>query len=337
MRKRKQIVLVTGAGASYDLTKDRVGNNDAHWFPLGNQLPDRISHFADEIVRDISELAKQDGGRDLDLTDLRDNLLGLTDRLRTRYFETLDQFVGMNEPESSTAAYAAAYVIGQAEAWFVRNVRSIPGWLLPVSKAWVRSVSAPDVNVPIVRFVTFNYEQSIEWGLALAYQAHHACSIDTATQVASRGHVAHVHGCTNLKHSRIVADASWCLHHARVLGVSRSIRLVDADTGVANCAASTQAVDAARSWLLEADAIGFIGFGFHRSCLATLGITPSKDVVWTNTPLLLTSWHGQRPATLSIERLIGRSITILDNPEADVNRDLVRSIIQGVDPSHSST
>ncbi len=309
----KKIVVVTGAGASFDLTKHLSNSPEAKWFPLGCQVPDRIIRSEAQIVQAFQQIRRPLMNCNEDSGKLQVALKTLADRLRTGVFDTLDEFVG-NERDSlegRLAAFAAAFVVTEAEYVYVHGTRSLSGWIKPVARLFAESLSLSKEPQTAVRFVTFNYDRTIEWGLARACFGRAGTPMATAISSAAK-YVAHVHGTTHLDHLAVQNGHAFSPEIAGLEGSADSIRLVCAKSGNCNRVSDVEEVERAKSWLAEADIVAFLGFGFAPSCLSTLSMGNGK-AIWTENTMVLTTSYESNDWLRRIGDSLGCRVALADN------------------------
>lgn len=305
MSKPQSIVVVTGAGASYDLSTGPA--NYQLKFPLGKDFPQEIVARNDAIVQCFIDTRRVTRESPDPPQELAEYLRGLVAQLRTGVYDTVDEFVGVHAgtPPAIMAAFACAYVVSEAEGKYVAGTRSLHGWIMPLAKLWAESSGSQSASgslAPRIKFVTFNYDRTIEWALALAHFGRHGGTWEAAVEAAESRYVAHVHGRTHLDHVRCYKDVAMSSVFDQIQQSARTIRLVHSSSGRHNQDCDAAEAGRAIKWLRDADVIAFLGFGFAKSCLAAIDITPSNPLEkWSSASTVVTTWHDTEEKLISLK------------------------------------
>ncbi len=319
------IVVVTGAGASYDLSKG--GPNYQIKFPLGNELADAIVKRSDEIVTCFENTRQPTPESPDHPAELAKFLKELLARLRTGVYDTVDEFVGANAgtPTANLAAFACAYVVSEAEYNYVAGTRSLHGWIRPLARLWAESSGSQSASgslAPHIKFVTFNYDRTIEWALALAHFGRNGGGLEEALKADYRNCVAHVHGRTYLDHVRCSAGEAMSSVFDQIQRAAQTIRLVHASNGSHNRERDAAEASRAIEWLKAADVIAFLGFGFADSCLAAIDITPINPLEkWSSANTVVTTWHGPEDDLILLRAKCCKKLALPKKKCSDGGRD----------------
>ncbi len=325
MSKPQSIVVVTGAGASHDLSTGP--DNYQLKFPLGKDFPREIVARNDAIVQCFMDTRRETMESPDPPQELAEYLRCLVAQLRTGVYDTVDEFVGRHAGTSPAimAAFACAYVVSEAEYKYVVGTRSLHGWIKPLAKLWAESScsqSASDSPGPKIKFVTFNYDRTIEWALAHAHFGRHGGTLEAALATDYGGCVAHVHGRTFLDHNRCYKGEAMSSVFDQIQRSAQSIRLVHASNGRHNRDYDAAEAKRAIDWLRGADVIAFLGFGFAKSCLDAIGISPSNPLEkWSSANTVVTSWHDTEDNLISLTEKFCKKLELPKKKCSDGGRD----------------
>lgn len=246
-------VVILGAGSSFD-----------YGFPLGDELMVRLR---DELL-DPSIGSVVDSPEDQsDAGKLKARLKEIPDRLPLRLFDTVDQFLdGASKETRSLLRLAMAYTFLRLERNHVNTVRQRDtgtDWYVPL---WDHLKDASDEEIAGIRFLSFNYERSCEFDL---WRFARLEALRSGSQRWDNFplHIQHVHGCIGGcdggSFSRLLPSSPLSADEIRA-GAQSLVTFSDAG--------EDRWVEPRRS-IAHAERLVFIGFGFHTSNLANLGIT----------------------------------------------------------------
>lgn len=243
----EDVVFVLGAGASC-----------AYGFPSGRSLlltvADRTRDEANDLFRCLRELdfapyLLKEFGREL-TTSMQPSIDAFLEKRR----EFLD--VGK-------AAIAASLIPYEQDKSLERE--SDERWYEYLFARMTSTLRNFESNR--VKFITFNYDRSIERFLFLAIRSTYGFSDDKAVGALATVPILHVHGTLGgLPHDEKGSAYSPDLKPDRIRAAANEIRIISESDG------KSETILTARHWLTSAQRVCFLGFGFNELNAQRLGL-----------------------------------------------------------------
>jgi hypothetical protein len=233
-------------------------------FPSGAQLRDRICRAVDGLTSPAHELITILG---LDRTEVVD----FARAFQRSYISSIDSFL-LRRPEfGNLGKFAIAADLCTLE--HPNTLDSAPGPENWYRFLWNKMVAdtrkAGEILGNRVRFVSFNYDRSLERFLYVACKNTFGISDDEALKMVSSFGIMHVYGLLGKFHYAGVGVSRAYDNEAtkRALEIAASgIRLIPAERG------DDADFKLARAWMTEARRVCFLGFGFDPTNCANLGL-----------------------------------------------------------------
>lgn len=121
-----------------------------------------------------------------------------------------------------------------------------------------------------IRFITFNYDRSLEFFIHQAIKNTFGVSDDEALRVLSKIGILHVYGTLGEFHYKPVPGARPYSHDVSPM----QIRIAaDGIKIIPEARSDEKTFETARKWLYESENIGFLGFGFDALNVERLGLS----------------------------------------------------------------
>jgi hypothetical protein len=207
---------------------------------------------------------------------LRTELLGLTATIPVRRFETIDQYLdGAGDDAKLRTKRGMAYTFLRGERAFAYNVHQPKPKGDWYTELFEQMLSASAEEIAGTQFLTFNYERSLQYDLWDSI-------LKEAVRTGKRRwselpiRLTHLHGAVG-----------WPLDTGALERIRSSDYLTVEEVQEAAGQIRTYSDDHAarwtqpREWIAAATRLVFLGFGFHPSNLANLGISDTSPAcVW---------------------------------------------------------
>lgn len=160
-----------------------------------------------------------------------------------------------------------------------------------------------------ISVVTFNYDRTFEYGLAMMFMNTFGRTFEDAMQVVRSLPIMHVYGSLEFKYA-LQPRRQQSPPKIRPVDVERAaegIRIMSADRQNDNDKVTGRAAEV----VLAADRIVFLGFGFDETNLARIGVR-SDSAAWTgrNREIFGTAYGMLRGERNRVQRLIGTPIEL---------------------------
>jgi hypothetical protein len=295
-------VIITGAGAS------------CHYgYPTGAGLIEEI-FTASESLRTCFSYCKSQGIANdsklllnSDFTTLMHNINDFTDRIYKANPVVIDYFIADNNQYKDEARFLIAYIILKHEAEFdhnYRNGRRNNDWIRFIIEKICRDCRESfDILINKIKFVTFNYDTTIEKRLRTALSARSSFTEKDIEQFLAGNRVVHVYGAVmdgpgldfvdfaaclaqgNLKHFSITPFLDAIFDSAKQL---RVINPHDKDS-------EKDAIEEASRFINESKDIYILGYGFDHNNNKRIGLDQ----------LVNSSMAGESPKIINFTNYLG--------------------------------
>jgi hypothetical protein len=252
---KKRIVFVLGAGASIP-----------YGFPSGAELRDELcaADRASELARQLHECC----GVSIEAT------ARFSDAFLRSGLNSIDAFLSRRTDFAQIGKLAIALQLCMREhASTVVRVNNADNWYRTLWNVMSARAHAPD-DLPLrsVRFVTFNYDRSLEYFFHEAIKGTFKIADEPALAVLSKLNILHVYGTLGeFAHSEQSRAPNARIYTTELTGskielAASQIRVIPETRLDDKC------FQVARTWFDWADDICFLGFGFDPLNMERLGI-----------------------------------------------------------------
>jgi hypothetical protein len=248
---KKETIIILGAGA-----------NKPYGFPLGSELRDSVIKKQEDFWLRNSSL--EIGFSSIEYAVFTDNLAYSGYASVDAYLENNDRWLDLGK--AAIALDLLGYEYSCEEKLFPPK-QPADHWY---ETLWsrLRTPTWEEFKSNAVRIITFNYDRSLEHYLVKVLCNNYKIGSTTAMRGLSELPILHVHG--DLGEYITVngqIDFGERITQSRYEAAKQRIKIIHEDMG------GTKELNAARKYLEQAERILFIGFGYHSSNMAKLGLS----------------------------------------------------------------
>jgi hypothetical protein len=250
---RRKTVFVLGAGASIPYA-----------FPSGATLAGQVCDRLRDLNSDFAIALRANGADDKCVREFRA-------LFRQSGRESIDAFVQSRREFLVMAKLAMAMTIGPLEIEQNLYSASDDDWMGYLFNRMV-GASPADFLLNRLKVITFNFERSFERRLFLTLKASYEISDHDAAVLAQAVPVLHIHGDLGAPAWLVQGSASRDYSPLKCIDGSEDLSTWASRLKLIHEEIPQDTVDTARSWLLDAAAVCFLGFGYHELNLERLNV-----------------------------------------------------------------